>query len=350
MMIERQWISRTVTPAAVALAVAVAFLFVSAVVLTPAAGARDLTPAIVYGLGGRFDKSFNQSAFEGVQRFVNDTAITVAQYELDQDSADGRIALMDRAIADGATLVIAVGFDFSAAVGEVANRPASIDAGLRFTLIDGFAEAPILQRIAFQEHQGSFLVGALAALKSKTGVIGFVGGQESDLIRKFRAGYTAGARHVRPDITVVWAAADDSSAPYNDPLLGAALANVHIDNGADVIYAAAGKTGHGVYLAAAMGDRWAIGVDSNQNYLMPGTMLTSMLKRVDVGVYNTLMAAHAGRWEPGDIRLGLAEDGVAVAIDRHNRDLLPDGAETRLDRLRHRIISGEITVPQQPDP
>ena len=175
----------------------------------------------------------------------------------------------------------------------------------------------------FKEHEGSFLVGMAAAMSSRTGRIGFVGGMDVPLIRRFAVGYEEGAKHVNPDILVYRDMTGTTPAAWRNPAKGGELARGQFRRGADVVYAAAGATGLGVYQAAREAGKLAIGVDSNQNYLHPGTMLTSMIKRVDLAVYEAFKSARDGSWKGGVRILGLAEGGVGWALDEHNRSLVP---------------------------
>jgi basic membrane protein A len=215
---------------------------------------------------------------------------------------------------------------------------------VKFTLIDGVVDAPNVQSIVFKEHEGSFLVGALAAMASKTGKVGFIGGMDIPLIRKFACGYEQGAKHVNPDAEVIVNMTGNTPAAWNDPTKGSELARSQFDRGVDVVFAAAGGTGTGVYQAAVDSGKLAIGVDSNQNHLHPGTMLSSMVKRVDVAVEEAYRSAMDGTWEPGLKVLGLSEDGVAWALDEHNRDLVSAQMEEALDAAQSQIVSGEIVV------
>ena len=203
---------------------------------------------------------------------------------------------------------------------------------------------PNVQSVVFKEHEGSFLVGMAAAMASKTGKVGFVGGMDIPLIRNFAAGYVEGAKFVNADITVYQNMTGTTPAAWNNPGKGNELARSQFDRGADVVYAAAGGTGIGVYQAAKDSGKLAIGVDSNQNYLHPGTMLTSMLKRVDVAVFNAFANTKDGTWKGGVQVLGLAEEGVGYSIDEHNRSLISADMEKRLEAARADIISGKIKV------
>ena len=244
------------------------------------------------------------------------------------------------AARSGAHIVIAMGFSQAAAVQTVAREFPDI----RFTLIDMVVDLPNVQSVIFKEHEGSFLVGMAAAMASKTSKIGFVGGMDVPLIRRFALGYEEGAKHVDPDIEIFQNMTGTTPAAWNDPARGGELARRQFDRGADVVYAAAGGTGIGVYQAARDAGKLAIGVDRNQNHLYPGTMLTSMVKRVDVAVYEAFKSTRDGTWKGGTQVLGLAEEGVGWAVDEHNRSLVPADMEAAIERARRDIIAGRIEV------
>ena len=303
-----------------------------------AAGAEDFTPAVVFDMGSKFDKSFNEAAWNGAERFTAETGIPYREFEVTNP------AMREQAIRNmarrGAQIVVAMGFAQAAAVEAVARE----FPDTRFTLVDMVVDLPNVQSLIFKEHEGSFLVGMAAAMASKTGRIGFVGGMDIPLIRKFALGYVEGARYVNPDIEIYQNMTGTTPAAWNDPTRGGELARSQFDRGADVVYAAAGGTGIGVYQAARDAGKLAIGVDSNQNYLHPGTMLTSMVKRVDVAVYEAFQSARDGSWKGGVQILGLAEDGVGWALDAHNRSLVSAEMEAAIERARQDIIAGRIVV------
>ena len=302
------------------------------------AGAEDFTPAIVFDMGSKFDKSFNEAAWNGAERFKAETGIPYREFEV------ANPAMREQAIRNmarrGAQIVVAMGFAQAAAVEAVARE--FPDA--RFTLVDMVVDLPNVQSLIFKEHEGSFLVGMAAAMASKTGRIGFVGGMDIPLIRKFALGYVEGAKYVNPDVEIYQNMTGTTPAAWNDPTRGGELARSQFDRGADVVYAAAGGTGIGVYQAARDAGKLAIGVDSNQNYLHPGTMLTSMVKRVDVAVYEAFESARDGSWKGGVQILGLAEDGVGWALDEYNRSLVSAEMEAAIERARQDIIAGRIVV------
>ncbi|MFP4044629.1 MAG: BMP family protein [Rhodosalinus sp.] len=311
----------------------------AAAALALAAGAALAEPALIYDLGGKFDKSFNEAAYNGAQRWSEETGGEFRDIEL-QSEAQREQALRRFAEA-GLNPVVTTGFSMATPIAEVA--PDYPDT--RFVTIDGYVdpeEHPNVLSILFSEHEGSFLVGMLAAMASETGTVGFVGGMDIPLIRKFACGYAQGVKAVDADAEIVANMTGTTPAAWNDPVKGSELAQSQISQGADVIFAAAGGTGLGVLQTAADEGVFSIGVDSNQNYLHPGSVLTSMLKRVDVAVYDAMMAGED--LETGVQVLGLAENGVGYAIDEHNAELISDEMTAQLEEARQRIIDGEITV------
>ncbi|MEZ5480233.1 MAG: BMP family ABC transporter substrate-binding protein [Thiolinea sp.] len=264
-----------------------------AAALCPVVQAAEIDPAIVYDLGTKFDKSFNEGVSNGATRFSEETGVSVREFEPNNDS---QIEQAIRRMAKrGSNPIISVGFSQAHAVETVSQEYPDT----RFTIIDMVVEQPNVRSVTFREEQGSFLVGALAAMVSKSGKVGFVGGQDIALIRKFACGYEQGAKYVNPDAEVYQNMTGSTGAAWNNPTKGGELAKSQFDRGADVVFAAAGGTGLGVYQAAKDNGKYAIGVDSNQNYLHPGTMLTSMLKRVDNAAYDTFKAAMDGEWNRG---------------------------------------------------
>jgi basic membrane protein A len=302
------------------------------------AQAEDFTPAVVFDMGGKFDKSFNEAAFNGAERFKADSGIQYREFEVTNPSM--REQALRNMARRGAQVVVAMGFAQAAAVETVAQE----FPDTKFTLIDMVVDLPNVQSVIFKEHEGSFLVGMAAALASETGKVGFVGGMDIPLIRKFALGYVEGAKHINPDIEIYQNMTGTTPSAWNDPTRGGELARSQFDRGADVVYAAAGGTGIGVYQAAKDAGKLAIGVDSNQNYIHPGTMLTSMIKRVDVAVYESFKAAQDGTWQGGLQLLGLAEDGVGWALDEHNRSLISAEMEAAIEQTRKDIIAGNIAV------
>ncbi|MGF1551044.1 MAG: BMP family protein [Paracoccaceae bacterium] len=307
--------------------------------LAPAALAQDFKPAVVFDMGGKFDKSFNEGTWNGVKRFMDETGTEVMEFEVTNPTQ--REQAMRRMVRRGATLVLGVGFAQADAIAAVAEDNPDVN----FAIIDvSWLEGENIRQYAFKEHQGSYLVGVAAAMASETGTVGFVGGMDIPLIRKFACGYAQGVKDTDADAEVIRNMTGTTPAAWNDPTKGAEIAQSQIDRGADVIYHAAGGTGLGVIRAAADADKFAIGVDSNQNAVAPGHVLTSMVKRVDVAAYDTLTDAMSGEFTSGVNILGLAENGVDWAVDEHNRPLLSDDTIAMVENAKERIIAGEIEV------
>lgn len=302
------------------------------------AAAQQFNPAIIFDMGGKFDKSFNQSAYEGAEQFKKETGIAYGEFEI-TNAAQREQALRNLA-RRGASVLVAVGFAQASSMEIVAKEFPQT----KFVLIDAVVDLPNVQSIIYREHEGSFLVGMLAALASKTGKVGFVGGMDIPLIRKFAKGYEEGVKYVKPDAEVFQNMTGTTPSAWNDPTRGGELAKSQFARGADVVYAAAGGTGVGVYQAAKDSGKFAIGVDSNQNYLHPGTMLTSMIKRVDLAVYETFKTARDGTWKPGLQVIGLKENAVDFALDDYNRKLITAEMEAKVRQAKADIIAGKIKV------
>ncbi|MCF6231992.1 MAG: BMP family ABC transporter substrate-binding protein [Rhodobacteraceae bacterium] len=300
------------------------------------AGMSLAEPALIYDLGGKFDKSFNESAFNGAQRWADETGGTFKEVEM-QSEAQREQALRRFAEA-GLNPIITTGFAFSSAISEVA--PDYPDTN--FVTVDGWVELPNVHVIGFTEHEGSYLVGMMAAQASKTGTVGFIGGMDIPLIRKFACGYAQGVKAVNPDATIISNMTGTTPSAWNDPVKGSELTKAQIAQGADIVYAAAGGTGVGVLQTAADEGILSIGVDSNQNYLHPGKVLTSMLKRVDVAVYEMMKAGE--NLKPGIQILSLANDGVGYAMDEHNASLVSADMQATVDAAKARIIAGDLVV------
>ncbi|MEE3360624.1 MAG: BMP family ABC transporter substrate-binding protein [Pseudomonadota bacterium] len=307
--------------------------------LALSAGAALADPALIYDLGGKFDKSFNEAAYNGAQRWAEETGGTYKDIEM-QSEAQREQALRRFAEA-GFSPVITAGFAFA----DPINNVAADYPDTKFVNIDGWLpEVPEnVLLINFQEHQGSYLVGMLAAMESKSNTVGFIGGMDIPLIRHFACGYAQGAKAVNPDITVISNMTGTTPAAWNDPVKGTELAKAQIGQGADVIYAAAGGTGIGVLQTAADEGIKSIGVDSNQNHMHPGSVLTSMLKRVDNAVFEA-MSGGADLETGTFLTLGLAEDGVGYAVDENNAELISDDMIAAVEDAKAKIISGELEV------
>jgi basic membrane protein A len=323
------------------IAVAAALPLVAGCAPRDQAGSADaFRVGLVFDVGGKGDKSFNDSAYEGLKRAAARWPIEIADFEPGQD-VDRETGLRKLASRDF-DLVIGVGFLFADAIRTVARDHPDV----RFALVDGRIEdLPNVTSLLFREEEGSFLVGALAAMASRTGTLGFVGGMDVPLIHKFEAGYRAGAAHVRPDASVLVGYAGVRPEAFADPVRGKEIALTQIAQGADVLFHASGVTGLGVIEAARERGVYAIGVDANQNGVAPGTVLTSMIKRVDVAIERTIEETRDGRFRAGAVELGLAEDGVGFSIDDHNRALLTPEMLARAGALRDSIVARQIRVP-----
>ena len=315
-----------------------AALAVAGVSLFGAANAQEFQAAVVFDMGGKFDKSFNQAAYDGAERFKMETGISYREFEV--TSPTQREQAIRNMARRGSTIIVGIGFAQAAAIEAVAKE----FPDRKFAIIDMVVDLPNVRSVVFKEHEGSFLVGMAAAMATKTGKIGFIGGMDIPLIRNFAAGYVEGAQYVNPDIEVFQNMTGTTPAAWNDPGKGGELARSQFGRGADIVYAAAGGTGVGVYQAAKDSGNMAIGVDSNQNYMHPGTMLTSMIKRVDVAVFNAFNDAKNDNWTSGIQVMGLEQDGVGYSIDEFNRSLITPEMEARLEQARQDIISGKIVV------
>ncbi|MBM6596172.1 BMP family lipoprotein [Microvirga pudoricolor] len=295
-------------------------------------------PAIVYDLGGKFDKSFNEGVHAGAEKYKKDTGTDYRDFEPQNDAQ--REQALRRFARDGYSPIVAVGFSQETALKKVADEFPKT----KFAIIDAVVEKPNVQSTVFKEHEGSFLVGLLAAQASKSGKVGFVGGMDIPLIRKFACGYVQGVKYAKKDAEVFQNMTGTTGAAWNDPVKGGELAKSQIDRGADVVYHAAGGTGVGVLRATADAGKLGIGVDSNQNALHPGKMLTSMVKRVDVATYNAFDQAKKGTFKAGVSALGLNEDGVAWALDDNNKALITADMKAAADKAADGIKSGSIKV------
>jgi basic membrane protein A and related proteins len=303
-----------------------------------AAFAADIKPAIIYDLGHKFDASFNEGVFHGAEKFKKETGIDFRDLEI-QNDAEREQDLRKFAKA-GYSPILAVGFSWATALGKVADE----FPNTKFAIIDAVVDKPNVQSNVFKEHEGSFLVGVIAAKTSKTGKVGFVGGMDIPLISRFGCGYAQGVKNVNANGEVFANMTGTTPAAWTDPVKGGELARSQMDRGADIVYAAAGATGQGVLKAAADAGKFGIGVDSNQNGLFPGHVLTSMVKHVDVATFNSFMDAKKGTWKPGLIVLGLKEGGVDYAVDDNNKSILTPEAKAAADAAKADIVSGKIQV------
>ena len=290
-------------------------------------------PAIVFDMGGKFDKSFNESAYRGMEKWKKESGKDYLEFEISNESQ--REQAIRRMAEKGASPIIGIGFGQASSIEKVAKE----FPNLKFAIIDMVVDAPNVQSVVFKEQEGSYLVGVMAAKASQTGKVGFIGGMDIPLIRKFECGYRQGVMSVNASNEVFANMTGTTGAAWNDPARGGELAKSQFSKGADVVFAAAGGTGMGVYQAAKDSGKLAIGVDSNQNHVQPGTMLTSMLKRVDVAVYNVAMAHTVGVSV-----LGLKEGGVDYAMDDNNAKLVTADMKAAVEAAKAGIISGDIKV------
>jgi basic membrane protein A len=315
------------------------------------AGNGAMRVGLVFDIGGRGDKSFNDSAYRGLQRAHEELGI-VFQYLEPAEGSDRETGLREYA-SRRFGLVIGVGFMFSDDIEKMAREFPSVKfACVDYTVkYDAQGEPrPLPENLAgikFREEEGSFLAGAAAALVSESHVIGFVGGMNVPLIHKFESGYRAGAKHVVPQTNVLVGYAGVNANAFKDPGKGKELANSMYGRGADVIFHAAGTTGFGVFEAAREHGKLAIGVDSDQYDEAPGHILTSMVKDVDVAVFDTIQRAQSRTFAGGVREFGLREGGVRIVRDERNSALLPDVVHARIEALSDSIARGFIRVPKQ---
>jgi len=303
------------------------------------AAPADFKVALVLDRGGKDDKSFNSSAYEGATRARKALGITLKYVEAPDDNA---FEPMLRALAlREYHLILGIGFAQKEAIQKIAAQFPKRN----FAIVDAQVQAPNVRSLMFQEHEGAYIVGAIAALTSQTGKIGFVGGMDIPLIRRFEMGYAAGARKINPQIALLANFVGVTSEAWNNPPKGKELGLSQYEAGADIIFAAAGASGLGVFDAAEEKRKFAIGVDANQNWVKPGLILTSMLKRVDEAVFLTIVEAKAGKFTGGVRWFGLANHGVDYAFDRYNARILTEPVRRRADELKADIISGKIVVP-----
>lgn len=290
-------------------------------------------PAIIFELGGKNDKSFGQAAWEGAERWKQATGKPYLEFEI--ANAAQREQAARRFAQRGANPIVGVGFPQASAIEAVARAFPKT----QFAIVDMVVALPNVQSFVYREHEGAFLAGLLGALASKTGKLGFVGGQDIPLVRKVLCGYEQGARYADPKVLVVSAMTGTTNAAWTDPTRGAELTRVQAAQGADVIFAAAGTTGLGVLQAAADLKLLGIGVDSNQNGLHSGRMLTSMLKRTDVAVFQAFSGV-----KPGVTSLGLKEGGLDLAFDAHNAALVTAAMREKVDAAKAEIVAGRLQV------
>jgi basic membrane protein A len=308
----------------------------AAAALALTAGYASADPALIFDLGGKFDKSFNESAFGGAQRWAEETGGKFGEFEITSD-AQREQAIRQFAEAGNNPIVMA-GFSWATPLETVAKDYPDT----KFAIIDMVVDQPNVRSVVFNEHEGSYLVGMLAAMASQSNTVGFIGGMDIPLIRKFACGYAQGVKAVKPDATVISNMTGTTPTAWNDPVKGSELTLAQISQGADVVYAAAGGTGVGVLQTAADQDILSSGVDAHQNYLHPGEVLTSMLKRVDNAVYDAFTAGT--ELETGINVMGVSNGGVGYALDDNNASLVTPEMKAAVDDAAAKISSGELKV------
>jgi basic membrane protein A len=305
----------------------------AASLLALAALGAEAQPAVIYERGGKADRSFNQAAYQGAEAWKRKTGKPYLEFEI--QNAAQREQAARRFAERGANPIVGIGFPQASSIETVAKAFPQ----RQFAIVDMVVALPNVQSFVYREHEGSFLVGMMAALASKSGKVGFVGGMDIPLVRKFLCGYEQGAKHANPRVEVISAMTGTTPAAWTDPARGAELTKAQIAQGVDVVFAAAGTTGLGIMQAAKDAGKLSIGVDSNQNHLHPGSVLTSMVKRVDLAVYEAFKGV-----KPGITALGLKEGGVDYALDEHNAKLVTPEMKRRVDEAKAAIIDGRLKV------
>jgi len=306
----------------------------SVIAITAAAAFAD--PAMIYDLGGKYDKSFNEAAFSGAERWAKETGGSYRDIELTSEAQ--REQALRRFAENGNNPIVMAGFAFASTLEKVA--PDFPDT--KFVIIDMVVGADNVRSVVFNEHEGSYLMGVAAAKASKSGTVGFIGGMDIPLIRKFACGYVQGVKATAPNDTIIQNMTGTDYHAWNDPVKGGELTKAQISQGADVVFAAAGGTGVGVLQTASDEGIYSFGVDSNQNYLHPGSVLTSMMKRVDVAVFNAF--TEGADLKTGFNVLGLANGGIDYALDDNNKTVFTAEIKAAVDDAKAKIISGEIKV------
>lgn len=301
--------------------------------------AADYRVALVLDKGGKDDKSFNSAAFEGANKAKSELGIQLKYVEATDDAA---IENMLRSFAEKKfDLIIAIGFSMAEAV----KKTAEANPGLKFAIVDSEVKEPNVRSLMFEEHQGSYLVGALAGLMTKTNKVGFLGGMDVPLIRRFQLGFEAGLKKTNPKAKLQTSYVGVTPEAWNNPAKAKELALAEYSDGADIIFGAAGASNYGLFDAAEDHKKFAIGVDSNQNWVKPGYVLTSMLKRVDVAVYDVIKDGKAGKFTPGTVRFGIKNQGIDYAVDKYNEKLIPADVRKKVDAIKADIEHGKINVP-----
>jgi basic membrane protein A len=313
-------------------------LLAAACLSTLPALAADFSASIVYDTGGKFDKSFNESAYNGIVKFKKDTGIEAKEAIVNNEAQ--REQVLRNMAKKGTDVVIANGFSFTQSMQKVAAEFPKT----KFILIDAVVKADNVLSVVFKEQEGSFIVGMAAGMASKSKKVGYINAMNMPLLNAFECGYVQGVKYIDPKIEVLSNVVGSTPSSFNDPGRGGEIAKSQFDRGADVVFPVAGPTGLGVFQAAKDAKKLAIGVDSNQNGIVPGTVLTSMMKRIDQAVYDNLLAAKNGQFKAGVREMGLKEGGVDWALDQYNRALITPDMEKKIKDARQQIIDGKLTV------
>ncbi len=315
------------------------FLMILSCLMIAQASIAAIKVGLVLDKGGKDDKSFNSSAYEGATQAQKELGIELKYVEATDNNS---LEVLHRNMAQKKfDLIIGIGF----AQADAVKKVAALYPQTQFAIVDGDVTAPNVRALLFEEHEGSFLIGAAAAMKSKTGVVGFIGGMDIPLIRRFQKAYTAGAQFVNPKAKVLTNYIGVTGEAWNNPAKAKEMSLAQISQKADVIFHAAGASGSGLFDAAAEKKVFAIGVDSNQNWMKPGVVLTSMLKRVDVAVFETIKQSNEKKFTAGVVRFGLKDSGVDWALDKNNETLWSVAEKAKLTDIKKKIISKKISVP-----
>lgn len=317
-----------------------ALLCVAVAISAVSGQAAPLKVGLVLDKGGKDDKSFNAAAYRGAKEAEGKFKIDLKTVEMtDANSSDSLIRSLATRNYD---LIIAIGF----VQGDAIKANGLKFPDRKFVVVD--AEVPDVKNVRsamFQEHEGSFLAGAAAAMASKTGKLGYIGGMKIPMIQRFLLGYEAGAKYINPKVTVTSAFVGFSGEAWNNPTKAKELALAQYSSGIDVVFGAAGGSTSGIFDAAENKNALAIGVDSNQNWVKPGHILTSMMKRVDVAVYKAIEDTVNGKFTAGVVRHGIADEGVDLAVDENNKKLWTPAIDAKIKAIKKDILSGKVQVP-----
>ncbi len=300
---------------------------------------NKVTIGIVMPVGGSGDLSFEWTATEGLAR-INQEIEGVDVLTREPMKVDVLKNYYEDLISQGVKLVIGIGFFQEEALKEVAKEHPDIS----FAIIDASVDMPNVTSVIFREDEGSFLVGCTAAMVTKTEKIGFIGGMKNDIIEKFKKGYEEGAKYIKPDVTIEIKYIGDTEEAFSSPDLGKKIARDMYDNNIDVIFAAAGGSGLGVIETARIKNKYCIGVDADQDYIAPGNVITSMMKRVDNALFVIVRDYMDNKFKAGTMVMGLKENGVSLTEFKYSQDLLTKEDFEKLDAIKQDIIDGKIVI------